>query len=200
MYNADKAIKDFPMGWESEEICSTTYYGDGEIYGEACTVTGYSWMENPSDPVMIDQSGWSGGMGGTYVPNFPEGAPDYLSHNRQVFPAINYLESTKSKRVSHIMNYIRYCFKNKINVDLNKIFANMPTSTTGANYTTQGYPFDSFSGNVILNGKVVPITLVEVPLDPDYRVFRNYVNEYTDVYPNGNSIVLPIFKTTFSFS
>ncbi len=87
------------------------------------------------------------------------------------FTKLDYSKATKSEKIAALLSYIRYARKNNKPVKLDEVFTNMPT------YGAHGAIYDLISGSVKFGSRVVPITLMEVPLPgSEVTSFKNYWN------------------------
>ena len=172
-----------PFEWVDIEECHHMYFTDFEgvttYTGYECYVVGSYWSETGTagSSVILDQG--AGGGGGSYTPTT---SASWLHHNQTTFAIKDYTKISNNERTSHLLNFIRYSRKNSINVDLSKIFTNIPSGTSG--FASAGWPFDTFRGSIILGGNIIEVTLLEFPLDTDYHVFSSSIADSPDVYPN----------------
>lgn len=147
------------ISYETE--CYSSYYPDLDLGGGGGSGTYYS--QNGGGPYANCEDPRHG-----CIYNIDD---DFLYplQDQTSFPALDYTSSTKSQRISRIFNFIRY--NNKINsplVNLNNAFTNLPI------YTSSGYPFDNFTGTVMMGTEAIQITLIEVPLAESFRIFNRY--------------------------
>jgi len=170
-YNYELQCQDWEICWEPPVSYAS---------GSDCT-TGTN-----CDYVLVYNGGGSSGSGGP-LPSGGGGAgnPDYndigsdgifgVNPEQTSFPPINYLNSSRSKRISHIFNFLRYSKKNKKKVDLKTIFTDFPS------HGPNGLPHDNFSGSIIMGDNIVPITLIEVPILNGWNVFNSNMQTAKEV-------------------
>ena len=149
---------------ESGEI---TYQEDTYYY-----ICEYHYVEDtPGDDIILDDMPVGGGSGTFFVL--------YSLGDQTQFTPIDYSTSSKSKRISTILNYIRYTNKNGgLTVNLNDIFKNIPE------FSKTGKIYDNFSGEVLMGGERVEVTLIEVPMTSTLQTFKSHGSPY-QVYTSG---------------
>lgn len=167
--------------------------GDDLIYfgvdmGNFCYSTGGGIT--PTSPTGPSPSPFNptptgGGGTGTGSPSYPVILPGSLvmglyspstfiyslSPNQSTFSKISYSSSTPAQRTAHTLNYVRYCKKNNIAVNIRNIFSDLPT----------GKVYDIFSTAVLISNTRVNLTRVEMPLDSQFTTFNSSIHRTTQV-------------------